>query len=206
MKNNIEWIFFDVGSTLVNEEKVYCHRLQDIADAAGEPFEKIYNMAIDLYKNNKKGDLELTRKYKVSGSKWYLEEEELFEDTEETLKALSPKYKIGIIANQSLGTAERLEKFGIKKYIDLIIASAEEGVEKPDKRIFNIALSKASCNQENAVMIGDRIDNDIVPAKELGMKTIWIKQGFGKYWNITGENEIPDEEINSLSELKERFL
>ncbi|MBR4640651.1 MAG: HAD hydrolase-like protein [Butyrivibrio sp.] len=114
MKNNIEWIFFDVGSTLVNEEKVYCHRLQDIADAAGEPFEKIYNMAIDLYKNNKKGDLELTRKYKVSGSKWYLEEEELFEDTEETLKALSPKYKIGIIANQSLGTAERLEKFGIK--------------------------------------------------------------------------------------------
>lgn len=206
MKNNIEWIFFDVGSTLVNEEKVYCHRLQDIADAAGEPFEIIYNMAIDLYKNNKKGDLELTRKYKVSGSKWYLEEEELFEDTEETLKALSPKYKIGIIANQSLGTADRLEKFGIKKYIDLIIASAEEGVEKPDKRIFNIALSKAFCNPENAVMIGDRIDNDIVPAKELGMKTIWIKQGFGKYWNITGENEIPDEEINSLSELKERFL
>ena len=40
MKNNIEWIFFDVGSTLVNVEKVYCHRLQDIADAAGEPFEK----------------------------------------------------------------------------------------------------------------------------------------------------------------------
>ena len=55
-------------------------------------------------------------------------------------------------------------------------------------------------------MIGDRIDNDIVPAKELGMKTIWIKQGFGKYWNIKSENEIPDEEINSLSELKERFL
>ena len=131
MKNNIEWIFFDVGSTLVNEEKVYCHRLQDIADAAGEPFEKIYNMAIDLYKNNKKGDLELTRKYKVSGSKWYLEEEELFEDTEETLKALSLKYKIGIIANQSLGTAERLEKFGIKKYIDLIIASAEEAALLP---------------------------------------------------------------------------
>ena len=206
MKNNIEWIFFDVGSTLVNEEKVYCHRLQDIADAAGEPFEKIYNMAIDLYKNNKKGDLELTRKYKVSGSKWYLEEEELFGDTEETLNALSQNYKIGIIANQPIGTAERLEKFGIKKYIDLIIASAEEGVEKPDKRIFNIALSKAFCNPENAVMIGDRIDNDIVPAKELGMKTIWIKQGFGKYWNITGENEIPDEEINSLSELKERFL
>ena len=206
MKNNIEWIFFDVGSTLVNEEKVYCHRLQDIAAAAGEPFEKIYNMAIDLYKNNKKGDLELTRKYKVSGSKWYLEEEELFEDTEETLKALSQKYKIGIIANQSLGTADRLEKFGIKKYIDLIIASAEEGVEKPDKKIFNIALSKASCNPENAVMIGDRIDNDIIPAKELGMNTIWIKQGFGKYWNITCENEIPDEEMNSLSELKERFL
>lgn len=38
-------------------------------------------------------------------------------------------------------------------------------------------------------MIGDRIDNDIVPAKQMGMKTIWGKQGFGKYWNVEREEE-----------------
>ena len=41
-------------------------------------------------------------------------------------------------------------------------------------------------------MIGDRIDNDIVPAKQLGVKTIWVKQGFGRLWNITDESEKAD--------------
>ena len=100
---------------------------------------------------------------------------------------LSGRYKIGVIANQSLGTAERLKKFGILKYIELVVASAEEGVAKPDRRIFEIALSRAGCEPKQAIMIGDRIDNDILPAKKLGMYTMWVKQGFGKYWNITSD-------------------
>jgi FMN phosphatase YigB (HAD superfamily) len=117
------------------------------------------------------------------------------------LKKLSRIYKIGVIANQSLGTSERLENFGVRKYIDLIIASAEEGVSKPDRRIFEIALERSCCKPENAVMIGDRIDNDIVPAKQLGMKTIWVKQGFGSLWNITDESEKADIEVNNLSDI-----
>ena len=50
-------------------------------------------------------------------------------------------------------------------------------------------------------MIGDRIDNDIVPAKATRMKTIWIKQGMGKYWKISNEREKADFVIYSLSEL-----
>ena len=50
-------------------------------------------------------------------------------------------------------------------------------------------------------MIGDRIDNDIIPAKRMGMNTIWIKQGFGQYWNIKEEIEKPDFVINNLTEL-----
>ena len=50
-------------------------------------------------------------------------------------------------------------------------------------------------------MVGARIDNDIVPAKEMGMKTIWIKQGMGKYWKISNESEKADFVIDSLSEL-----
>ena len=50
-------------------------------------------------------------------------------------------------------------------------------------------------------MIGDRIDNDIIPAKSLGMHTIWVKQGFGRYWNITKEIERADCAVDSLTEL-----
>lgn len=117
------------------------------------------------------------------------------------MKYLSAKYKIGIIANQELGTKERLKKHGILQYIDLVIASAEEGVSKPDRRIFEMALERSGCKPNEAVMIGDRIDNDIVPAKLLGMHTIWVKQGFGQYWNIQGENEKPDYIVNGIEEI-----
>ena len=69
------------------------------------------------------------------------------------------------------------------------------------KRIFEIALKRADCKANQAIMIGDRIDNDIVPAKKLGMGTIWIKQGFGRYWNFTNDEERADFEVNNLSEL-----
>ena len=114
---------------------------------------------------------------------------------------MSKKYKIGVIANQSLGTEKRLAQHGIMQYIDLVVASAEEGVAKPDKRIYEIALERSNCKPGDAVMIGDRIDNDIVPANLMGMHTIWIKQGFGKYWNILQDIEKADFAVDSLMEL-----
>ena len=94
-----------------------------------------------------------------------------------------------------------MKEYGLLQYIDLVVASAEEGVAKPDKRIFEIALERSNCESQNAIMIGDRVDNDIVPANLLGMHTIWIKQGFGQYWNITKEIEKADYTVNNLSEI-----
>ena len=50
-------------------------------------------------------------------------------------------------------------------------------------------------------MIGDRIDNDIVPAKFLGIKTIWIRQGPWREWNLCRDIEHPDCIVDSLTEL-----
>lgn len=210
MFDNINWLFFDVGSTLIDEHIAYEHRFRDISSLANIEYEKIYNNALNLYKQNKKGDLEIAKKLGIDLPCWHDEDEILYKDTDKCLKLLSNKYKIGIIANQSLGTKDRLEKHGILQYIDLVIASAEEGVSKPDKRIFKIALERSKCEPDQAIMIGDRIDNDIVPAKSLGMHTIWIKQGFGQYWNITIEEEKPNYVVNDINEichylLKERY-
>ena len=96
-----------------------------------------------------------------------------------------------------------MKAYGLFPMLDLIVASAEEGVEKPDLRIFRAALERANCRPENAVMIGDRIDNDIVPAKKAGMMTIWIRQGFGGMAeNLTAE-ETPDYCVRNLQELVE---
>lgn len=51
-------------------------------------------------------------------------------------------------------------------------------------------------------MIGDRLDNDIIPAKQIGMKTIWIRQGLAKYQDKLIGISNSDYIIDSLIELK----
>ena len=50
-------------------------------------------------------------------------------------------------------------------------------------------------------MIGDRLDNDIFPAKSLGMKTIWIRQELGGIQTPKDDRYVPDARVDSLSEI-----
>ena len=197
----VKWLFFDVGSTLVDETKAYEARFEKIAESAGVSKDYVIEKALGFYEENRKGDKEVAQLLNVDIPKWFSECEYLYPDTVDILESLSKKYKIGVIANQDYGTEDRLRAFDILKYIDLVVASAEEGVAKPDRRIFDIALERAGIKPEDAFMIGDRIDNDIVPAKKLGMKTMWIRQGFGGQWKIQSDDELPTFIADSLPEL-----
>lgn len=197
----ISWLFFDIGSTLLDESAAYAFRFREIAEKAGVSYDEVCDMVLEFYKQNMKGDKEVMKLYGVPCPKWRSDYEKLYPDTERCLKTLHGRYNIGIIANQDFGTRERLEGHGLLRYIDIIAASAEEGIAKPDRRLFDIALERAGCSPYNAVMIGDRIDNDIIPAKTLGMKTIWVKQGFGRYQNVKDDSERADVTVNSLTEL-----
>ena len=125
MFENIKWLFFDVGSTIVDEHLAYEHRMREIADSANTTYTNVYEMAITFYKQNKKGDLETAKLLGVELTKWHKEDEILYEDASKCLEILSSQYKIGIIANQSLGTKEGVERHGVLQYIELVIASAE---------------------------------------------------------------------------------
>jgi 8-oxo-dGTP diphosphatase/putative hydrolase of the HAD superfamily len=48
-------------------------------------------------------------------------------------------------------------------------------------------------------MVGDRVDNDIIPAKKIGMKTIRVKQGMWKYWVADTEEEQADYEVDDIN-------
>ena len=101
------------------------------------------------------------------------------------------------------GTQERIDSWGIGKYFDVVMASAEAGCAKPDLKIFSMALDKAGCRPEDAIMIGDRLDNDIIPAKKMGMKTVWVRQGYAVYQCIDDESKRPDYIVDSIEELRE---
>lgn len=206
MTNEVKWIFFDIGSTLVDESECYKARYTETIENTDIPYEDFEAKVIAFSKQNKKGDHEATKYYGLSLPKWRKELEILYPETKDVLKRLYDKgYKLGIIANQSAGSAKRLDDRGILKYFDVVAASAEEGVAKPDAEIFRRALAKADCAPQNAVMVGDRLDNDIVPAKEIGMKTVWIKQGFAVYATPQNESEYPDHTVNNLGELCSLF-
>lgn len=204
--SEIKWIFFDIGSTLVDESECYRARYAETVKGSDITYEEFENKVIEFSKKNKKGDHEAAKHFNLTLSEWHKELETLYPDTKEVLKCLFERgYKLGIIANQSLGSEKRLEEWGILKYFSVVIASAEEGVAKPDKEIFLRALNKAGCEPQNAVMVGDRLDNDIVPANKIGMKTVWIKQGLGGYSTPRNLFEIPDNTVNNLSALCDLF-
>lgn len=200
MLGNIMWLFFDVGSTLVDESRANAHRLLDAIKGTELSYEQAYARAVRLAKEKHAHPL------KARGlplTPWHSEDETVYPEAEGCLAALRGSYKLGIIANQAPGTAERMREYGLSPYLDLIVASAEMGLEKPDLRIFQAALARAACRPEHAAMIGDRIDNDIVPAKRLGMTAIWIRQGFGGMAENLTEEETPDYTVHDLRELAE---
>ena len=78
LRENVQWLFFDVGSTLVSEDKPFLHRLHEIAEAVNEPFEVIEDKVLKIYKEKKKAEHVLIKEYGIERPQWHTEEEELY--------------------------------------------------------------------------------------------------------------------------------
>lgn len=187
----IQWLFFDIGSTLVDEEKAYEARIKTAISGKKISYQLFYDKMLSYFKENKKGDLEALNFYGLERPAWRTDLETLYPQTKEILEQLGQEYKLGIIANQLPCLEERLKDFGILDYFDAIFSSADLG----------LALQKTNCLPHQAIMIGDRLDNDIVPAKRIGMKTIWIKQGFSRLAQVKNLEERADWTVEKLTDV-----
>ncbi len=201
-----KWIFFDVGSTLADETEAYDHRARDMIEGTNLSFSEFDKARHDFAKMGLDGNSEAIRHFDLRKTPWHSEDEKLFPDAYDALTDLYKKgYRLGIIANQNSGLEKRLEAWGIRKFFRVIISSAEAGCAKPDRAIFELALKTAGCKAEKSVMVGDRLDNDMVPAKALGMKTVWVRTGLSKVQSPELGEGICDIQIESLMELTEIF-
>ena len=110
--------------------------------------------------------------------------------------------RLALIANDDSVSARNIVRTtGLEDYFDVIVISEELGVEKPDREIFMAALAKLGVKPENAVMVGNRIDSDIIGANRIGMKSVLFKWNARYNELITSEEEKPDFIIGSLAEL-----
>lgn len=109
----------------------------------------------------------------------------------DTLEYLSNKYKLVILSNWFTYTQKkRLENAGILKYFS-IVSGGDERELKPSLKAFDIVDNKKEC-----VMIGDSINNDILPAIQLGMQAILINKHIEK-------KDLRYKQIKKIEELKE---
>ena len=208
--SNIKWIFFDMGHTLLDEDEVHIARLEELNEELGGTLPPAEELLAEMVEFGTKGARSpfgsVAKKY---GAKRHYPYNPAFEvpfpETEEALCKLSAKYKLGIIANQRGGSAHRLQAHGLMKYIDFVYSSEEMGRSKPAPDLFLSALDTLGCAPGEACMVGDRIDNDIRPAKRLGMKTVRLRKGFFRNRAPECEYDIPDADIESIGDLPAVF-
>jgi len=115
------------------------------------------------------------------------------------LEQLHRRYKLAVVSN--LGIPEvlpiTLDRFGLTKHFDTILASGTVGYRKPSPIIFKEALKTLDVSPAETVFVGDSLYHDVQGAKAAGMKTVWIK----RKQNEENIKTIPDKTISDLREL-----
>ena len=176
---------FDLGETLVDETRVW----GEWADALGIPRltffavlgstiaagDQPHTAVFPIFRPDL--DVRAARRERLaSGKEDWRFPDDLYPDVLDTLRAVrAAGYRIGIAGNQPDGADEALHGAGID--VDLIGSSASWGVEKPDPAFFARIAHELDLPPERIAYVGDRVDNDIIPAADAGMVAIHLRRG-----------------------------
>jgi HAD superfamily hydrolase (TIGR01549 family) len=108
----------------------------------------------------------------------YLANQQLVVGAAELLTALRAKgLMIGIVTNNSVDEqVGKIRSLNVERLIDHLVISEEVGFGKPDERIYSVALARAGLKAEEAVMVGDHWENDIVAASRAGIRGVWFNR------------------------------
>lgn len=93
----------------------------------------------------------------------------------ELLEAVRRHARVAIVTNNLLEEQQdKLQYCALAPFVDVLIASEDVGVSKPDPAIFQIALERAGVRAEDAVMVGDSWANDVAGAARAGIRAVWF--------------------------------
>jgi HAD superfamily hydrolase (TIGR01549 family) len=109
--------------------------------------------------------------------------------------------RLGLAANQQHSIIAQLDARGIGHYFHHREVSGTHGLRKPDVRLFLRACDGLGVRPVDCIMVGDRIDNDVVPAKLLGMRTVLFQTGRHHAQQPRSWEERPDAEVHDVAGL-----
>ena len=161
-------VVFDVGETLVDETGMW----ERAADAAGVPRFTLMGVLGGLAARGEPH----TRVWEILGverpqSTW--RPAEFYADALPCLSRLRSRgLLVGAVGNTPADTEELL-----REHVDVVGSSARWGVEKPARGFFERIAAEAGVAAEQIAYVGDRVDNDVRPARAAGMVAVHIRRG-----------------------------
>lgn len=212
---DVQWIFFDLGNTLIDDRaalRAYLRAISVQAWSCGlrvcpNQLERSLATRLATYSANpwedalleSRGDRELIRDI-LRRVTYPVHLERPAADAKPLLSSLHEAgYQLGVIANQSPGTEDRLARFGLLSRLSICLSSSELGISKPDDRIFRLAEETAQVPAQFILMIGDRIDFDVRPARKRGWKTIRVAKGITRGQRVRVNLDRADISCSSLT-------
>jgi HAD superfamily hydrolase (TIGR01662 family) len=180
----IEAVVFDLGETLVDETGAWGRW----ADHLGVPrltFFAVLGSIIarggshrEVFERFRPGiDLAAeSDRMGVAGASDFLSLGDLYPDALEALRqVVGAGYRVGLAGNQPAPAAGVLRQLDVP--LDIVGTSEAWGVLKPDPRFFDRIAEQLVLPAASVAYVGDRLDNDIRPARVAGMAAIWIRRG-----------------------------
>jgi polyol permease family len=209
-ESDIDLILFDVGGTIYDDDayaRALLRAVQELNPGVSESdFWEVY----DAQRERSSGSLRtaLARRF-ANGDRqrlsdlarqyWEYPPSALYPDVKPTLTVLASRYKLGLVANSlEQHVMAALRRDGLATLFTVIALSDMVGVEKPNPKIFRYALDKARTPVSRAVYVGNRLDTDIRPAQQIGMRTVWMLRGEAPPAPTLDQLTEPDAVITSL--------
>jgi HAD superfamily hydrolase (TIGR01662 family) len=201
-------VVFDQGETLVDETRFW----STVAQYAGVPELTLHGVLGGLIERREShrslfGVMQIESvDPNVIG--YEIEARDLYPDVVPVLKQLSHAgYRLGVSGNQPAGVVEQFRKLGLP--LDLIASSTLWGVTKPDPRFFARMAAELALDPGEIVYVGDRLDNDVLPAQEFGMHAVFIRRGPWGYlhagWPEAAEAAYKIDRLTELPALVEKI-
>ena len=134
---------------------------------------------------------------------WAYPPDALEPDVKPCLDALAGRYRLGIIANQPSQVRDAMARDGIEDFFEIWGVSDDIGLEKPDPRLYAHVLYTAGISPMHTVMLGDRLDYDVIPAKTAGMRAVWILRGEAPENPTGAQLAEADAAVRTLAEIPE---
>jgi HAD superfamily hydrolase (TIGR01549 family) len=182
-------VVFDVGETLVDETRAW-ERAADFAGVSRFTLLALIGAAIERGESHRKAFEWLG----IDPPAGAFEPDELYPDAVPCLRALRER---GLIVGAA-GNMPAVSEDVLRPHVDFVGSSERWGVEKPSAAFFERVVEEAARPAAEVAYVGDRVDNDVLPAKGAGMVAVHIRRG---PWGVLHDASDADARIDSLDEL-----